>query len=507
MLIFRAPLCSISTGICTNQYTHTQLSLPLHPVSFGDILCSNSVFIVKRQEKHYFTWSHGVKQKEDIAVRRSENTPTGVMHLVGIVGCYLLIYVPLLTLLFISLRKRPQLIVIAMMGAFVAYLALMVTGALYLVLQSIPILSDNPASTYMIVVVHLMATSVLRALLFIILHRVECFAKSHGQVLTTSSICFASISAAVGCGFGSVASLHGGGAFLDATQRLNIYTSGTTAYNLQACPQFSMLEHSVLQSFMFFFCHISWSVMAGQGVVALDKLQKMQGGKRIGHCLFDYFLRYSCCFCCFHNDYSQEYESLDTTDSPVISCSLDKMTVLSPILPPESRDQGAEQVDDGKDPIIKEILKENGNVTLQREEIETARFLVAGEGNDSTGVAVPGLGGLKECMVESEKFRCGGELDPILPPEQLPEPTFLHRVPSVALMSIIGASIFQLAFSLTSVMNSIGLSENEVLQVPLSSGCVTSLGLQGVITTASFVAMGAIVKKESINRHAALLKH
>nr|CCC90839.1 conserved hypothetical protein [Trypanosoma congolense IL3000] len=417
------------------------------------------------------------------------------MHFEGIIGCFVLLYLPLCVLVAASFRTYPQLILVALLGAFTSYSSLLVTGIFYTVLQALLPHEKTSLVAYVVVLVNTVISTVFRGVCVLVIYRVECAARRYGQTVAKSSFRFAIISAAVGCGMGSVSSLRGSGTLLDATQRLTFYTDGTTLYDFSVCPRMPLLQHSVLQASLLLVCHIAWSVMTGQGMVAV-------------------MIR-------------RDQRKLAASSSPNPSFSAEVYPCEAPMkaagdvalegrevpLPGANRDEhdpadtgGCEAYGNkmhpatdaaGNDPSTRGVHAESHHPGfLQREEQHSSDRPVC---EPPSGQLPVGKDSLMSCgeVNGGDNAEAAAEVHnktPLLPCK-LQEPTVLHKAPSVAVASVVGASVLQFAFAFSSLLNSGAYNYATMEEVPYR-GCATSLPFQILITTASLGAMWRLLKNE-----------
>lgn len=388
------------------------------------------------------------------------------MHFSGIVGCGLLLYAPLFFASAAALAVHPQLLLVALSAAFVAFIGLFLTALFYLLLQQ-----SAPASLF--VVFYVVVTGVLRVLLFFGLYRGECAARRYGQLFVASSIRFALVAAAVGCGFGAVSTLRGAGTLLDATRRLSFYTEGTTAYNLNACPRLPLLVHSAIQAFLMFCAQVAWAVMTGQAVAALQRAQHSWR-----ECLL--------CDCDCAPDASGVI-----VEGPEFSQGLPR----TPGLAGPSRNSGtAERLSSSFVPCATKHVETSIEHACERGHHAGREEAEEAEGAENRPHSpAPGAG-------DGTITGGNGGGRPLLAPQNnheswLSQPTLLYRAPFLAVLSLIAVFALHLLFSLASVLNTGAYDDVAQEEIPWR-GCVASLPIQAAVTVVSLLWMAGILHME-----------
>ncbi|RNF08415.1 uncharacterized protein Tco025E_07181 [Trypanosoma conorhini] len=396
------------------------------------------------------------------------------MYLVGILGCCILLYGPLLIAAAVVLARHPQLLPLVLAAAFVALLSPFLTGLLYLAIK-------RASLAPLFIVVSVTVSEVLRVWLLLIFYRVELLTRRHGQLLAFSPMRFALVSAAVGYGFGAVSAMRGAGTLLDSTRRLTFYTRGTTAYDLGLCPRLPLLMHSTLQSFMLLLCQVAWGVMTGQAVAALQEPRQPRRGWRRLLCL------------CGGSAYDRAAVVVDQLEP----CPDTPSTPMEGDVPPRS--PGAEKTPPPPPSLAPLCMEEEPPAPAFHERVQrTQREEEAADGEaDDAKMAEGYLGPLPAPVVATND---GGGSQPLLspqerPPTPLPEPTLLYKTPLLAVASLGAAFLLHLGFALASLLN---LAAHNVGRRGEGSlrGCVVSLPLQATITAASLLWMAALIRLE-----------
>ncbi|ESL09259.1 hypothetical protein TRSC58_03024 [Trypanosoma rangeli SC58] len=399
------------------------------------------------------------------------------MHWIGIVGCCILIYGPLVIASVAALATHPQLLLLALSALLVALLGSFITALLFLATKRAPLAP-------LLVVVSVTVTGVLRVGLLFVLYRAESLARSYGQLLASSPMRFALVSAAVGCSFGAVSAMRGTGTLLDSTQRLKFYTKGTTTYDMNVCPRLPLLMHSALQSFMLLLCQVAWAVMTGQAVAALQLLRQPQRAWR------------QLLYFCGGNTSGGTAAVLDALEP----CSDAPDTPMEADISPQP--ETAEQAPPSPSPLASPCVEGELPATsfcerVQRTEREAKEEEEEKEEERDAKRAEKYLHPASSLTVEPNH---SAGFEPLLSqqekqPVSLPEPTLLYKHPLLAVASLSAAFVLHLLFALASLLNLAARNAGTRSGAP-PRGCVVSLPLQATITLVSLLWMAALIRLE-----------